>query len=1212
MGGLRNGLRALGALLVLLLLLIGIPAALAVMGNPLGALPDLLAGDVPDSAVIAVLAAIAWVAWAQFALATAGELLGAARRRPAPRIPGVFSSQQQLARALVLAVFLVGSVGSLITPEQAQAATLAQRVAATQQQTADTLGSPRHVETPGRATTTSGAQHTQQPTTFYTVPPHGDGPGTLWDIAQDKLGDGARWQEIWHLNEGRHQPDGATMTNPSRLRPGWTVLVPTDAPSSTHTPEAARAAGRAVEVTVQAGDTLSGLAADHGEGSWQQAWHASADRAEPDGGRFTDPNLLRPGWTVALPATDGAAMLAAPASAPSAPVRAPAHEQPTMPAPAEPEPRHGSVAAPVRPPGPVLPTGPGSIAPAPSIQAAAPTTEQPTSGTGRGSGSHSVAERHEHAESADEAAHAAAQMVPVALLGGGGALLAAGVLTVLMRLRRRRFRERTLGKTISSTPLSLAPLEKALLTRSIVGVPDVNWLDLALTHLVRATGAQRSDLPEVAAARLTSDSLELVLTDARLQPPAPWEADGSGLRWSVRRTLLDAAQPPELARVPGLLTVPPYPALVSVGYTDDGDHWLLDLERLGAVSLTGDRERCLDLGRFLAAELAHNAWADLLRVDLVGFGAELSPLERVTHHSDATAAVTSLRSNLRQTTEMLQQDNSTVLHDRVHLDARGDGWPPRVLLVAPTTAAGERTGGLDGLQELLEQLRAQRSRTAVAVVLAGDSAHASDTRWQLHVDARGRLTIPALDVTVTAQQVPAEEAADLAALIALTAHGADLPMPTCPGDQPWDALSDVAGAPLPALVGERDLLPPTDAPGGDPAAVSKAGQERSVVTDLLRRYTPRTAPTTEPAAASVQQLPQPQEPSEQQTASASDRDDAAPPSPSTGAAGALGGAPGGVPVTCVLPLPAQAYLPMTATTVEDVVALAPAVTAPGRELIETASSSLDADLAGWLDPSSGLAKLTLLGPVDLDAAGTRPDKRLPFYIEIAAYLASHPAGVSAAEMGADFWPEENDEDKIAARVRNSLSKVRAWLGDDPRTGRAYLAGADRSSGVGVYRLQGVLVDAELFRRLRSRGIARGEAGMVDLQAALDLVVGPPLALRREEGYLWLVDNPLDRDYAAAVVDVAHLVADMRLAAGDADGAEAAAQVSLQAGDTSDVALLDLVAVADARGDHAQAQQYVRRILANHDAEVEEDLPPRTCEILHRRQWLPRRGAPQAG
>ena len=201
MQGLRNGLRALGALLVLLLLLIGIPAALAVMGNPLDAVPDLLAGDVPDSAVIAVLAAIAWVAWAQFALATAGELLGAARRRPAPRIPGVLRSQQHLARALVLAVFLVGSAGSLVTPEQAHAATPPPRLPAAQQQTADTLGTPRDVAaaTAADATTSRSQhtqQHTQQPTALYTIPPHGDGPGTLWDIAQDKLGDGARWREI--------------------------------------------------------------------------------------------------------------------------------------------------------------------------------------------------------------------------------------------------------------------------------------------------------------------------------------------------------------------------------------------------------------------------------------------------------------------------------------------------------------------------------------------------------------------------------------------------------------------------------------------------------------------------------------------------------------------------------------------------------------------------------------------------------------------------------------------------------------------------------------------------------------------------------------------------------------------------------------------------------------------------------------------------------
>jgi hypothetical protein len=40
------------------------------------------------------------------------------------------------------------------------------------------------------------------------------------------------------------------------------------------------------------------------------------------------------------------------------------------------------------------------------------------------------------------------------------------------------------------------------------------------------------------------------------------------------------------------------------------------------------------------------------------------------------------------------------------------------------------------------------------------------------------------------------------------------------------------------------------------------------------------------------------------------------------------------------------------------------------------------------------------------------------------------------------------------------------------------------------------------------------------------------------------------------------------------------------------------------GNTAEADAYVKRIMVNHDAEVEEDLPPRTAEILRRRRWLP--------
>jgi hypothetical protein len=38
----------------------------------------------------------------------------------------------------------------------------------------------------------------------------------------------------------------------------------------------------------------------------------------------------------------------------------------------------------------------------------------------------------------------------------------------------------------------------------------------------------------------------------------------------------------------------PYPALSTIGHTDDGDMWLLELERLAALTITGAVDRCLN------------------------------------------------------------------------------------------------------------------------------------------------------------------------------------------------------------------------------------------------------------------------------------------------------------------------------------------------------------------------------------------------------------------------------------------------------------------------------------------------------------------------------------------------------------------------------------------------------------------------------------------
>ena len=65
---------------------------------------------------------------------------------------------------------------------------------------------------------------------YYVVGTLSDGrPEYLYQIAARTLGDGSRYPEIARLNVGRPQPDGATLTDPARLRPGWILLLPGDA-----------------------------------------------------------------------------------------------------------------------------------------------------------------------------------------------------------------------------------------------------------------------------------------------------------------------------------------------------------------------------------------------------------------------------------------------------------------------------------------------------------------------------------------------------------------------------------------------------------------------------------------------------------------------------------------------------------------------------------------------------------------------------------------------------------------------------------------------------------------------------------------------------------------------------------------------------------------------------------------------------------------------
>jgi DNA-binding SARP family transcriptional activator len=56
----------------------------------------------------------------------------------------------------------------------------------------------------------------------YVVKP-GD---SLWDIAEEQLGSGYRWREIFQLNHGRVFSDGRSLVNPHLIHPGWGLIMP--------------------------------------------------------------------------------------------------------------------------------------------------------------------------------------------------------------------------------------------------------------------------------------------------------------------------------------------------------------------------------------------------------------------------------------------------------------------------------------------------------------------------------------------------------------------------------------------------------------------------------------------------------------------------------------------------------------------------------------------------------------------------------------------------------------------------------------------------------------------------------------------------------------------------------------------------------------------------------------------------------------------------
>jgi hypothetical protein len=220
-------IKALGALTALTTLLAALPYALVhFVGWPLPrAVPTwtgvqaALTSPPSTTLYINVLACLIWVCWLVLAVSFLVEFGYALRQVHAPHIPGL-GPGQLLAAALIAAIGLGAGAA-----RPAQAAASSPLPPTTPAATAPAHPTPPPASTitaPGRAaaapsTTTSIAT---APTSVTVAP--GD---TLYAIAKSTLGNGDDWPTLYHENTATPQPDGARLTDPDLIRPGWTILI---------------------------------------------------------------------------------------------------------------------------------------------------------------------------------------------------------------------------------------------------------------------------------------------------------------------------------------------------------------------------------------------------------------------------------------------------------------------------------------------------------------------------------------------------------------------------------------------------------------------------------------------------------------------------------------------------------------------------------------------------------------------------------------------------------------------------------------------------------------------------------------------------------------------------------------------------------------------------------------------------------------------------
>lgn len=768
----RQWVRSVGAVVALVLLLVGVPLLLVrVAGYPL---PQhrldvahmrqmVRQGDVPAEFVIKAIAVVVWFAWIQLAWAVLWELFvnlpraGTGRQRRAPFVPRLMS--MGVAR-LVAAVASAGIVGSAAMPA----------AAAPVGATPVVLTATPAVAVPGTGT---DAAATTAARTNADLRWRVDQRDTLWDIAERALGDGTRVGELLDLNPQLGSPRGLRAGQQLRLPAGAFVpiehrvgapapiteqtagpstaaeAVPSEdgpaVPAIEAVPAAAKAfrrdAAPATPTThhvVVEGDTLWDiLEQTYGTVDADLVWTIAKVNA------IADPDLIHVGDVIRLPG-------AIPGALPRPQVRADAEDLlEALPA--------STAAAPATPaPPPTLSPPPADFDDVPARPETPAATSTPTTTTTTTTVPMSPGGPGD--ERPGDLRRPAPTSAPAPIGLGEAGLISAGVVALVTARRRARLRAARSLVRLPERTERIVDTERSL--RRVGANERIVRVDVA----IRAAAAEVVDTEaRLAVVQAGPDGVVTVTFTGPVELPAPWI--GSRQRWAI-----PGSTPIELLAERARRVGAPCVALVQLGVDPTGADVLVDLEAAGTLTVGDASGAGDDVVRAIAAGLATSPFAE--PATLIGVGV---PTTAFLGRPDAieVSSAAALRDELDSLVGAVPPGRTTFALRARHTG--GEAWEPGIVLVAAAAATAEIVEAVGEIQD---------GSTAVAAVIASKAG--SGPSWSL-LPGDGEWELQPFGLSIRPVGLTVEDLDDVVELVA------DAEAPLVPVDDPF-APEAVEGA----------------------------------------------------------------------------------------------------------------------------------------------------------------------------------------------------------------------------------------------------------------------------------------------------------------------------------------------------------------------------------------------------------------------------------